>query len=48
MNLLRSYAFDVVGELFFGKQFGFLANSEDHERFIASLNTLLPPMATVR
>ncbi|KIX95527.1 uncharacterized protein Z520_08647 [Fonsecaea multimorphosa CBS 102226] len=39
---LQWYAFDVVGELFFGKMFGFMQESHDHENFIASLDLLLP------
>jgi hypothetical protein len=40
------YAFDVVGELFFGQQFGFMQNPHDHESYIASLDNLLPVMMT--
>ena len=36
------YAFDVIGEIFFGDMFGFLQNSEDHGAFIASLDALMP------
>jgi hypothetical protein len=36
------YAFDVIGELFFGQQFGFMEGSHDHQSYIASLDTLLP------
>lgn len=36
------YAFDVIGEIFFGDMFGFLENSEDHGSFIASLDALMP------
>jgi hypothetical protein len=36
------YAFDVVGELFFGQQFGFMENSHDHEGYIAACDALLP------
>ncbi|OQV03644.1 hypothetical protein CLAIMM_08662 [Cladophialophora immunda] len=39
---LQMYAFDVVGELFFGKMFGFMQERHDHENFIASLDLLLP------
>jgi hypothetical protein len=41
-SLCCRYAFDVIGELFFGQQFGFMENSHDHESYIASLDTLLP------
>jgi hypothetical protein len=36
------YAFDVIGEIFFGNMFGFLEKSEDHGAFIASLDALMP------
>ncbi|KAL6706195.1 hypothetical protein ACN47E_005930 [Coniothyrium glycines] len=39
---LQMYAFDVIGEIFFGDMFGFLQNSEDHGAFIASLDALMP------
>ncbi|KAF1939453.1 cytochrome P450 [Clathrospora elynae] len=39
---LQMYAFDVIGEIFFGGMFGFLENSEDHGAFIASLDALMP------
>ncbi|KAM0711528.1 hypothetical protein Q7P35_000894 [Cladosporium inversicolor] len=41
---LQWCAFDVVGELFLGQQFGFMENSHDHESCIASLDALLPGM----
>lgn len=36
------YAFDVIGELFFGRMFGFMEHRHDHGRYIASLDLLLP------
>jgi hypothetical protein len=42
LTLILRYAFDVVGEIFFGDMFGFLKNSEDHGAFIASLVALMP------
>ncbi|KAF2790230.1 cytochrome P450 [Melanomma pulvis-pyrius CBS 109.77] len=39
---LQMYAFDVIGEIFFGNMFGFLEKSEDHGAFIASLDALMP------
>jgi hypothetical protein len=39
---LHRYAFDVIGEIFFGNMFGFLEKSEDHGAFIASLDALMP------
>ncbi|KAH7413960.1 cytochrome P450 [Phaeosphaeria sp. MPI-PUGE-AT-0046c] len=44
---LQMYAFDVIGEIFFGKTFGFLRNSEDHGTYIASLDALIPFVCTV-
>ncbi|KAG9519726.1 cytochrome P450, partial [Aureobasidium melanogenum] len=45
MNLgqwLHWYAFDVIGELFFGKAFGFMADGRDYQSYIESLDTLVP------
>ncbi|KAF2023029.1 cytochrome P450 [Setomelanomma holmii] len=39
---LQMYAFDVIGEIFFGSMFGFLEKGEDHGEFIASLDALMP------
>ena len=39
------YTFDVVGELFFGRQFGFMRDEHDFGRYIESLDTLLPGIA---
>lgn len=39
---LQMYAFDVIGEIFFGDMFGFLEKSEDHGAIIASLDALMP------
>ena len=36
------YAFDVIGELYFGRMFGFMEHSRDHENYIRSLDTLMP------
>ncbi|KAM6509807.1 hypothetical protein FALCPG4_017450 [Fusarium falciforme] len=44
---LQMYAFDVVGELFYGKQFGFLKNSHDYENYIDSLDALLHALSTI-
>jgi hypothetical protein len=38
------YAFDVIGEIFFGGMFGFLEHSKDHGDFIASLDAIMPVM----
>ena len=42
---LQMYAFDVVGELFFGAQFGFMENRHDYGDYIQSLDILLPAVA---
>lgn len=39
------YAFDVIGELFFGKMFGFVEQGIDYSDLISSLDTLNPIMA---
>lgn len=39
------YTFDVIGELFFGHQFGFMRDEHDYSRYIESLDTLLPGIA---
>lgn len=36
------YAFDVIGELYFGRMFGFMEDRTDHGSYIASLDALLP------
>ncbi|KAI4732928.1 hypothetical protein E4T50_16508 [Aureobasidium sp. EXF-12298] len=35
-------AFDIVGELFFGKTFGFMAEGRDYQSYIESLDALVP------
>lgn len=42
---LQMYAFDVIGELFYGQQFGFMKNRHDYGHYIESLDTLLPAVA---
>jgi hypothetical protein len=32
----------VIGELYFGRMFGFMENAHDHGNYIASLDTLMP------
>ncbi|KAF2200696.1 cytochrome P450 [Delitschia confertaspora ATCC 74209] len=39
---LLMYAYDVVGELFFGKMFGFMQNACDYGQLIATNNILVP------
>lgn len=39
------YTFDVIGELFFGQQFGFMRDEHDYGQYIESLDTLLPGIA---
>ncbi|KAJ9227002.1 hypothetical protein DTO271D3_8144 [Paecilomyces variotii] len=36
------YAFDVIGELYFGRMFGFMEKSHDHEGWINALELLTP------
>lgn len=36
------YAFDVIGELYFGRMFGFLETGGDHGSWIESLDLLMP------
>lgn len=45
-ELSYRYAFDVVGEIFFGHMFGFMEKSEDHEAYIASLEVMIPALMT--
>lgn len=40
------YAFDAIGELYFGQMFGFLQHSHDHGDYIKSLETLMPVLCT--
>jgi hypothetical protein len=39
------YTFDVVGELFFGRQFGCMRDEHDYSRYIQSIDTVLPGIA---
>lgn len=39
---LQMYAYDVIGELYFGNMFGFLEHSHDQGGWIASLDLLMP------
>ena len=41
------YAFDVVGAVFFGKQFGFLEHSHDHDRWIESVHLAIPFLSVI-
>lgn len=36
------YAFDVIGELYFGRMFGFMQHSHDHGDYIEALDALMP------
>ncbi|KAF2970786.1 hypothetical protein GQX73_g2847 [Xylaria multiplex] len=38
----QMYAFDVIGELYFGRMFGFMEKSHDHGNWIQSLDLLMP------
>lgn len=37
LTLVR-YAFDIIGAVFFGKQFGFMQNRHDHGKYIESVH----------
>lgn len=39
---LQMYAFDVIGELYFGKAFGFLEHNHDHGGWMHSMHMLVP------
>lgn len=39
---LQMYAFDVIGELYFGRAFGFLEHSHDHGGWMHSMHLLMP------
>lgn len=41
---LQWYSFDTIGELFFGRRFGFLDEEKDHDKWIASLDAFMPAM----
>lgn len=43
---VQMYAYDVIGELYFGSMFGFLLNSEDYHGWIHSLDLLTPFLCT--
>lgn len=45
--MIDRYAFDVIGELYFGRMFGFLENNHDHGSYIQSLDTLMPTLCTI-
>ncbi|KAJ5117437.1 Cytochrome P450 E-class group I [Penicillium atrosanguineum] len=40
------YAYDVIGELFFGRSLGFIENCGDQGAFLASLELMLPVLTT--
>ncbi|KAE8151416.1 cytochrome P450 [Aspergillus avenaceus] len=40
----RMYAYDVVGEFYFGQMFGFLKNKDDHIGYLSSTDSLIPVM----
>ncbi|KAL4893245.1 cytochrome P450 [Aspergillus ambiguus] len=41
---VRMYAYDVIGEHYFSKMFGFLKSGNDHLGFMGSTDTLVPVM----
>lgn len=46
-NQSPRYAFDVIGEVFFGHMFGFMEYRHDHASLITSLQQILPVISTV-
>lgn len=45
VNLIDRYSFDVIGELFFSRMFGFMEGAYDHGGYIHALELLLPIIA---
>jgi hypothetical protein len=41
------YTFDVIGAVFFGKQFGFLEDSHDYGKYIESVHLAMPFLSVV-
>ncbi|KAF2472740.1 cytochrome P450, partial [Lindgomyces ingoldianus] len=39
---LEMYAYDIIGQVFFGKMFGFLESGRDYGNYIASLDVIMP------
>ncbi|CAI6339321.1 unnamed protein product [Periconia digitata] len=44
---LEMYAFDIIGAVFFGNQFGFLENRHDHGNYIKSVHRAMPFLSVV-
>ncbi|KAL4936311.1 hypothetical protein BDV06DRAFT_233532 [Aspergillus oleicola] len=44
---IQWYTFDVIGELFFGQQFGFMRDEHDFDNYILSLDTLTPTTSVI-
>lgn len=44
-NSFHRYSFDVIGQLFFSRKFGFMENGHDHEGYIRALDLLVPIIA---
>ena len=44
-DLRSRYAFDFIGQLFFGRMFGFIKNAYDYGGYIHSLDLLIPFIA---
>lgn len=42
LTLTTRYAFDVLGELFYGKQFGFMSERSDIGGYMKAIDSLLP------
>lgn len=45
--MFSRYAYDVVGAVFFGKQFGFLRDGHDYGSYIRSVHQAMPIMSVV-
>ncbi|KAL4919165.1 cytochrome P450 [Aspergillus aurantiobrunneus] len=44
---IQWYTFNVIGELFFGQQFGFMRDEHDFGNYILSLDTLMPSITVM-
>ncbi|PWY73041.1 putative cytochrome P450 [Aspergillus heteromorphus CBS 117.55] len=45
LHWARMYAYDVIGEFYFGRMFGFLQEMRDHLGYMESTDTMIPVMA---
>lgn len=44
-NWAQWFSFDVIGELFFSRMFGFMKYARDYKVYISALDSLIPSMA---